>query len=126
MSEPIEEFTIYFDYGLCDNLVIETQQPLSSYWDEIIIQPEPVLSDDGFYDALVLNTGISQGQGISGFSVSFDWLGPDVPGTQFYEIINPITLDTIDSGLTVPEPATFLFSVMGLFSIRVMKIKCIF
>jgi hypothetical protein len=114
LPEPIEEFTIYFDYGLYDNLAIETQQPLSTDWDEIVIQPEPVLSDDGFYDALVLNTGISQGQGISGFSVSFDWLGQDVPGTQFYEIINPVSFETIDSGFTVPEPSTLVFLGTGL------------
>jgi hypothetical protein len=111
LSEPIEEFTIYFDCGLYDNLVIDTQPPLSVNWDEIIIQPEPVLSDDGIYDAL--STGICQGQSISGFSVSFDWFGTDNPGIQFYEIINPVSFETIDSGFTVPEPASVFLLTAG-------------
>ena len=113
LMDPIEEFTIYFDYGLYDNLVIETTEPLSANWDEIILQPEPVLADGGIYDTLALNTGIYHGQSISGFSISFDWLGTDEPCSQFYEIIDPVSFNTIDSGFTVPEPATMCLLATG-------------
>ncbi len=115
LPAAIEEFTIWFDSGLYTNLVVTTPQPLSNGWNEIVWQPEPVLHDPGAYDALVLlsNPGIEAGQSVKGFSVSFDWLGQDTPGPQYYEIINPDTFETIDAGDTLPEPATILLLGLG-------------
>ena len=114
LTVPIEEFTIWFDFGLYKNLAIETPDPPASNWSEIVIQPEPVLKDDGAYDARALGLGIGIGQTVSGFAVSFDWLGDAVmPGPQFYEIIDPVTFETIDSGYTIPEPATLVLLALG-------------
>jgi len=113
LTPAIEEFTIWFDYGLYNNLSIETPDPPASDWDEIVIQPEPVLGDDGYYDALALGVGIGIGETVSGFAISFDWLGAGQPGSQFYEIIDPATFDTLDSGWTIPEPATLLLLSFG-------------
>jgi hypothetical protein len=113
LTPSIEEFTIWFDYGSFENLSIETPDPPSGDWDELVVQPEPVFEDDGFYDALTLGTGIGVGQTVSGFSVSFDWLGVGQPGSQFYEIIDPGTFETLDSGYTIPEPATLLLLGLG-------------
>jgi hypothetical protein len=110
LEVEIEEFTIWFGIGSYDNLVIETQDFPASNWDEIVWDPEPFLEDDGGYDAWAnLVTPICVGQSISGFAVSFDWLGAGMPGSQYYEIINPSTFETIESGWTVPEPSTLLF-----------------
>jgi hypothetical protein len=111
--EPIEEFTIWFGIGSYDNLVIETQNPPSNNWNELVWNPEPVLGDDGGYDALATGLNIGIGESVAGFSVSFDWLGTGSPGSQFYEIINPTTFETIESSYTVPEPATLLFLGLG-------------
>jgi hypothetical protein len=115
LTAQIEEFTIWFEFGLYENLAIETSDPPASNWSEIVIQPEPVLKDDGAYDARALNLGIGIGETVKGFTVSFDWLGDGImPGSQFYEIIDTTTYQTIDSGWTVPEPATFiLFCLSG-------------
>jgi hypothetical protein len=121
LTAPIEEFTIWFDYGLYDNLAVETPNPPASNWSEIVLQPEPVLQDDGAYDAKALNLGISIGQIVGGFAVSFDWLGTGEPGTQFYEIIDPTTFETIDSGWTIPEPATILLFGLGGLVLRRRK-----
>jgi hypothetical protein len=123
MSSDIEEFTIYFNLGSYDNLVVTS--PLAS-WDELVAQPDPALTDDGYYDALTLATGISPAATDSGFSVSFDWLVAGIPGTQFFDVVDPITFDVLDSGSTVaatavPEPGTLLLlgsGIIGLIGIR--------
>jgi len=117
LEVPIEEFSIWFDYGLYEDIAIETSEPLSLEWDEIVIQPEPVIGDDGLYDALALALGIEKGQKVSGFKVSFDWLGLDEPGSQFYEIIDPLTFETLDSGNTIPEPGTVILLGLGALAL---------
>ena len=127
LEVSIEEFSIWFDYGLYEDIVIETSEPLSLEWDEIVIQPEPVIGDDGLYDALVLVAGIEIGEKVEGFKVSFDWLGGDEPGSQFYEIIDPLTFETLDSGNTIPEPGTvILLGLGGLLIFRKKENKKLF
>ena len=113
---PIEELTIYFDYGLYDNLVVTTPETPPE-WDQIVWQVEPVLNDPGGYDALANaeNIDIDIGETLSGFSVSFDWLGTGAPGPQFYEVLDPVSFNTIDTGFTepVPEPATMCLLAFG-------------
>ena len=122
LTWPIEEFTIWFEYGLYEKLSVETPPVLPpTGWDEIVIQPEPVLEDDGAYDAKALGLGIEIGHTARPFAVSFDWLGDSImPGSQFYEIINPVTLETIDSGMTrlIPEPATMVLLGLGALALR--------
>ncbi len=117
LTETIEEFTIWFDYGLYKNLAVETPATPAG-WNQIVLQPEPVLQDDGYYDALALDVGIGIGQTVSGFVVRFDWLGAGQPGAQFYEVIDPVTFKTIDSGWTIPEPATVLVLGLGGLTLR--------
>jgi hypothetical protein len=125
-SQPvaIKEFTIWFDPGLYANLVVTTVGPLSSAWDEIVWQPEPVLLDAGAYDALakLTNPGIAAGQSVKGFSVKFNWLGQGTPGSQRYEIISPLTFETIDTGVTIPEPCTLLLLGVGGMLMRRQRI----
>ena len=116
----IEEFTIYFDYGSYDNLTVSTPTTPAD-WDQIVWQVEPVLGDAGGYDALATNLEIAIGENLTGFSVSFDWLSTGNPGSQYYEIIDPVTFGTIESGYTVPEPATFLLLLSGGVLLRRKK-----
>jgi len=102
LSAGIEEFTIWFDFGLYENMTIETGDPPAGSWDEIVWQPDPSVGSDGGYDGLVKvsSMGIKSGQTVSNFSVSFDWLGTGEPGLQYYEIADPNTFEAIDSGYT--------------------------
>jgi hypothetical protein len=109
----IAEFTIYFAPGIYDNLAVETGGILAATWDEIVWDPVAGVGVDGAYDALAGLSPIAPAMTASGFSVSFDWLGEGTPGQQWYEIIDPDTSATIDSGQTVPEPAMLLLLGLG-------------
>jgi len=123
LSVAIEEFTIWFKYGDYYDLVVTTPDPPASDWSEIVWDPEPVLQDDGAYDAKAEAwiLGIGVGENVSGFSVSFDWLpGTGQPGSQFYEIVVPNTspVVVIDSGWTIPEPGTLWLMGLGGLMLR--------
>ena len=119
---PIEEFTIWFDLGLYDNLLITGNPTLD--WDGFAAQPDPGLPDDGFADWLTFGLPISPGETLSGFSVAFDWLAPGTPGSQFFQIVDPLDFSELSSGFTqllvveppneVPEPGTVVLLAAGL------------
>jgi hypothetical protein len=111
LGESVKEFTINFAADSCRNLAVVAPTPAG--WSAIVMQPEPFLHDAGAYDALTVGGGILGGQSVSGFSVRFDWLGAGTPGSQLYQIVNPVTFATIDSGATVPEPATLSIMTLG-------------
>ena len=117
---PIEEFTIWFDVQLYENLIITTEEPPASQWSEIILKKTGFGLPIG-YDAKSLTGGIQPLQVVSGFSVAFDWLGTGTPGAQFFEIIDPTTFETIDPGYTIPEPATLLLLSLGALALRAKR-----
>ena len=116
----IEEFAIYFDVDLFENLRMATAPP---DWDPQVIQPDTILRDDGFFDALALVGGIPPGGSLGGFTILADFLGAGTPGRQRFEILDPVTFDVLDSGFTVPagvmvpEPMTLWLFGLGLAAI---------
>jgi len=119
LSVPIRQFTIWFDVELCDNLIITTEDPLASQWNEIILEKTGFGLPIG-YDALADDGGLPPSETVGGFFVRFDWLGIDIPGPQFFEIIDPLTSETIDSGYT-PEPTTLLLLGLGSLALRAKR-----
>ncbi|MES9993395.1 MAG: PEP-CTERM sorting domain-containing protein [Candidatus Thiodiazotropha sp.] len=127
----IEEFTIWFDLGLYDNLAISGSPNLD--WDGLAIQPDPLLPDDGFADWLSYGLTINPGEVLDGFSVTFDWLGSGTPGEQSFEIINPLDFSALSSGFTqtastapptsVPEPDTWVLMVIGLLFLGIGRLR---
>jgi hypothetical protein len=120
LSVAIQEFTIWFDVQLCDNLTITTQEPLASQWSEMILE------NTGFglpigYDAKVITGGIQPTEALHGFSISFDWFGMGMPDSQYYEIVDPEMFVTIDSGYTIPEPSAFLLLGLGSLALRAKR-----
>lgn len=120
----IEEFTVFFDVGVYENLVL-ADAPAG--WDPLAIQPDTLLPADGFYDALALISGVAPGTSLAGFSVQFDFLGTGTPGAQPFTIVDPFTFETVDSGSTqladgivaVPEPGSFWLLLAGLVCLSI-------
>jgi len=121
LTTDIEEFTVFFDVALYQNLALVAAP---SGWDPLVIQPDLSLPDDGFYDALALSGGITPTNSLGGFRLSFDYLGTGTPGSQAFDIVDPVTFAMLDSGFTqaaaVPVPAAgdlFLGGITLLMSL---------
>ncbi|MEO8444764.1 MAG: hypothetical protein ABI567_07150, partial [Gammaproteobacteria bacterium] len=53
--------------------------------------------------------GIASGQSVSGFAVSFTWLGAGTPGAQTFQIYDASTFGLLGSGTTTAVPAPTAF-----------------
>jgi hypothetical protein len=102
---PVRLLDVMFDTELYEesSLAIVTPSPLADDWDEILLASAPDVP--AAYDALATGAGIPSGGSAAGFAVTFHWLGAGTPGSQPFEISDPVTFDVLESGVTVPEPA---------------------
>jgi hypothetical protein len=112
----IDEFTIFFDPTLFQNLSVAASPP---GWDSLVVQPDPALPSDGFFDSLALVAGLAPGSSLGGFRVTFDFLGAGAPPAQRFDIVDPATFASLDSGMTapaasVPEPSSLMLSLLAL------------
>jgi hypothetical protein len=103
----IEEFTIFFELGLYADLAVAASP---ADWDALVVQADPGLPADGFFDALALGAGLMSGEEAL-FSVSFTYSGAGTPGVQEFQVVDPVSFDIIERGFTsaavaLPEPGT--------------------
>ncbi len=124
LSVDIEAFSIFFDYGLYENIAVTG---VADDWEADGVEPDDIYGyeDDGYYDAWTYDAAIAVDQSLSGFSVSFDWLGDanETPGVQYFEIYD-VDYSVLDEGYTqladqggsdpVPEPSTLILFATGL------------
>jgi hypothetical protein len=123
-ASGLGEFTIWFARDLYASLGFPTA---AADWDPLVIQPDPALPADGFFDALALGASLALNATLGGFSVSFDWLGTGTPGAQAFDFIDPVTFAVLESGVTrqrvmpdptpVPEPAIALMFAAGFAAV---------
>lgn len=125
LADPIQEFTIYFEWDLYENLI-----PIAAPagWDPLVIQPDAGLYSDGFFDAVELGSGLSPGSTSGPFSVSFDYLGAGTPTLQRFDTYRDLNFTLFDSGFTsalapppppppptgVSEPGMLAIMMLGL------------
>ena len=127
LSVDIEEISIYFDLGVYENLSVGSAPP---DWDVLVFQPDPILAEDGLYDALALVAGIIPGESLGGFTVQFDYLPGEMPGAQWFETLDPFTFEVLDSGFTteahsvIPLPGTLPLLLSGIFGMYSWNRRC--
>lgn len=121
----IESFTVYLDGGQA-TMLVATASPAG--WDSLVVQPDGVLSADGFFDALLVDpsAALTPGVQLGGFSVQFDWSGTGTPVLFAFTVNNPDTFEVLESGQAVaapgqpnlvPEPATWALLLVALGAI---------
>ncbi len=115
-----DEFTVYFDAPGASAL---SAAATPGGWSSLVVQPDPLLPDAGFFDALHLSGNVAAGSTITGFSVFFSYLAGLTPGAQRFELVTSEPFQTVYSGLTslatpspVPLPAGFALMLFGLCS----------
>lgn len=110
-----DELTVYFDAATHSDLVA-TATPAG--WDAFVAQSDPALPAAGFFDVLRLAGPVPAGAVISGFSLSFAYLGSTTPGPQSFDLVVSEPFQTVYSGVTsvapVPEPGTYALMLAGL------------
>ena len=129
LGSSIEEFTIFFDVGVFENL---RNAVSPTDWDPLLIDPDSGIPDDGFADWLALGTSLGVGETLGGFGLTFDLIVGSLPDMLAFTIIDPNTFDILDEGFAtlinggvsdVPLPAAMWVFLVGLGLLGRQQIK---
>jgi len=122
----IEEFSVWFDYNLYSELQLQSTPDVSAEWDEWISQPNSDFAANGLYDPFALTGNeVQPGETISGFAVSFNWLGSGSPSSQPFDIIDPTNYSVplfsgetiLDTPHVIPVPSAGLLATFGIATV---------
>ncbi|MHC5061967.1 MAG: outer membrane protein assembly factor BamB family protein, partial [Planctomycetota bacterium] len=99
-ADPIQQFIIWFEPGLYENLSIVSEPEIGEDWYQDTVEPDPIWLYYGAYRALAWDQGISVGECKTGFAVRFDYLGPGAPEPQEFDIVDPVEFVSLEAGWT--------------------------
>lgn len=115
IDPSFDELTVYFDLPKVSSI---TSFLTPAGWDGIFVQPDPLIPDGGYIDALSLSGPVAAGSTLPGFSVTFSYISGEIPGAQRFELLNSNLFQTVSSGVTiaasVPEPESYAMLLAGL------------
>jgi hypothetical protein len=121
-----DEFTVYVDAPGISNLSVLASP---AGWATVVVQPDPLLPDVGYFDAVNTSGPVAAGATITGFSVSFSAQPGFVPGAQRFEFVQSAPFAIVQSGMTrasvsqVPlsVPPLLLAASLGLAGVIVRR-----
>ena len=108
--DVIEEATVEFDFDEFDNLSDVSLEGLAC---DIQVWPAITQTRDGWAFDVLFDKSLEIGESFTGISMQVDYLGDGKPVMLYYEIVDPVTFETITDGYTVPEPTTLLLLGLG-------------
>ena len=77
-ASTISEFTIFASLGQYANLSVASSP---SSFNSLVVQPDPAIPADGYFDAQANSAGLADGATLSGFAMQFTYLGSAAAGT---------------------------------------------
>jgi hypothetical protein len=105
--------SIFFDYQNFSDLTLPSQPGLDPLWNLLVVQPDPLLFDDGFLDALAEGDSPST---VAPFTVDVVWLGQlgSTPGDlDYYTYDENFAVLTSGTVSQVPEPGVVTWLGLG-------------
>jgi len=123
-APSFDEFTIYFPSDKYSSIALVSSAP---DWDPLVIQPDPGIPADGYFDGLSTTGPMPDDSVATGFVLTFSFLAGMRPDGQRFDLIDSSTFDIVYSGTTVaaavPEPQTYLMLAFGLGLIRALQAR---
>jgi len=121
-ADPVEGFLIEFPAGLYANLTLSGQP---GGWDSFTADPlPPPFPAPGLLDSLATGGGLASGASLSGWQVAFDYTGSGQPGPLAFQIYDPVSFATLETGMTrrgqpnqVPEPPSWAVCLVAWLSV---------
>jgi hypothetical protein len=103
---PIPEFTLFFDFATFSDLTAVSEP--AEYVGPAVIQPvlptDPIfpVAQDGFFDYLATDAGLTPNSMLTGFTVNVDFAGVGTPGGPTFQTLDA-AFNTLDSGTAAPN-----------------------
>lgn len=125
-ASPVQWFDLQFDtafYGESSLTIITAPGTLLEWHQEVFNSAPGVPAT---VDVSTTGGGVAAGQSLGGFAVEFRWIGAGVPGSQAFDVFDPVSFGVLLSGSTVlaiPEPGSALLLLVGIVAVGARRLS---